>query len=110
MARALLGSDQMSADLELLQKWSDGDASAGNQLFNRHFDPVCRFFANKVSEDVDDLIQKTFLHLASFATYSLIRETMMESILETECSCETDSTRKGGGLSFVNHHLLVFAM
>lgn len=51
----------MSADLELLQKWSDGDASAGNQLFNRHFDAICRFFANKVSEDVDDLIQKTFL-------------------------------------------------
>jgi RNA polymerase sigma-70 factor (ECF subfamily) len=51
----------MSEDLELLQKWSEGDSSAGNQLFNRHFDAICRFFANKVSEDVDDLIQKTFL-------------------------------------------------
>lgn len=34
---------------------------AGNELFNRHFDAICRFFANKVAEDVDDLIQRTFL-------------------------------------------------
>ena len=51
----------MSSDLDLLQAWSEGDARAGNELFNRHFDAICRFFANKVSDDVDDLIQKTFL-------------------------------------------------
>lgn len=51
----------MRSDAELLAAWSDGDSQAGNELFNRHFDTVCRFFANKVSDDVDDLIQKTFM-------------------------------------------------
>jgi RNA polymerase sigma-70 factor (ECF subfamily) len=49
------------SDLELLEAWSGGDAKAGNELFNRHFDSICRFFANKASEDIEDLIQKTFL-------------------------------------------------
>ncbi|TPV95867.1 MAG: sigma-70 family RNA polymerase sigma factor [Myxococcales bacterium FL481] len=49
------------SDLELLEAWRGGDLSAGNELFHRHFDAVCRFFANKVHEDVDDLIQRTFL-------------------------------------------------
>ncbi len=48
-------------DIELLDAWRDGDARAGNELFNRHFDCVCRFFANKAPNDVDDLIQRTFL-------------------------------------------------
>ncbi len=51
----------MKSDIELLDAWRDGDKSAGNDLFNRHFDSICRFFANKVSADVDDLIQRTFL-------------------------------------------------
>lgn len=48
-------------DLVLLEAWRGGDQKAGNQLFNRHFDAICRFFANKVSSDVDDLIQRTFM-------------------------------------------------
>jgi RNA polymerase sigma-70 factor (ECF subfamily) len=51
----------MRGDGELLDAWREGDKAAGNELFNRHFDSICRFFANKVSSDVDDLIQKTFL-------------------------------------------------
>ena len=51
----------MRSDAELLDAWSEGDSRAGNELFHRHFDTICRFFANKVSEDVDDLIQKTFM-------------------------------------------------
>lgn len=50
-----------STDFDLLEAWRAGDASAGNELFHRHFDSVCRFFANKLGDDVDDLIQKTFL-------------------------------------------------
>ena len=49
------------SDVELLDEWRDGDARAGNELFNRHFDSVCRFFANKAPNEVDDLIQRTFL-------------------------------------------------
>ena len=48
-------------DVELLDAWRDGDTRAGNELFHRHFDSVCRFFANKAPNEVDDLIQRTFL-------------------------------------------------
>ena len=51
----------MPSDFELLDAWRAGDARAGNQLFQRHFDAVCRFFRNKVGDGVEDLIQKTFL-------------------------------------------------
>jgi RNA polymerase sigma-70 factor (ECF subfamily) len=49
------------SDFDLLDAWRGGDTDAGNELFERHFDSVCRFFRNKVSEGVDDLIQRTFL-------------------------------------------------
>lgn len=51
----------MESDAELLQKWRDGDRAAGNELAQRHFMSVYRFFVNKVSDEVDDLIQRTFL-------------------------------------------------
>lgn len=50
-----------TSDFDLLEAWREGDTEAGNQLFQRHFDSICRFFANKLGDDVDDLIQKTFL-------------------------------------------------
>lgn len=66
-------------DFELLDAWRAGDRGAGNTLFERYFDAVCRFFANKVHHGIDDLIQKTFLGCvegrdrfqkqASFRTY-----------------------------------------
>ncbi|MCA9654716.1 MAG: sigma-70 family RNA polymerase sigma factor [Myxococcales bacterium] len=69
----------MATDFELLDAWKGGDKAAGNALFQRHFDGVCRFFRNKVGEGVDDLIQRTFLACvesrdkfrkeASFRTY-----------------------------------------
>lgn len=66
-------------DFELLDRWRAGDRRAGNELFQRHFDSVNRFFVNKLGEDVDDLVQSTFFELtrdadkfrkqASFRTY-----------------------------------------
>ena len=50
----------MPTDLELLEAWRSGDRTAGSQLFERHFDSICRFFANKIQSDVDDLVQRTF--------------------------------------------------
>ena len=50
-----------TSDLELLDAWRGGDRSAGEQLFERHFDAVARFFRNKVNSGIDDLIQRTFL-------------------------------------------------
>lgn len=50
----------VTSDLELLQRWRDGDREAGNQLFKRHFDGIYRFFRNKVDAGVEDLVQRTF--------------------------------------------------
>ncbi|MCH9683177.1 MAG: hypothetical protein K0V04_17210 [Deltaproteobacteria bacterium] len=43
----------MATDFELLDAWKGGDKAAGNALFQRHFDSVCRFFRSKVGEGVD---------------------------------------------------------
>jgi RNA polymerase sigma factor (sigma-70 family) len=51
----------MDPDLELLDRWCAGDRQAGNELFQRHFDSVCRFFQNKLDRDFDELVQTTFL-------------------------------------------------
>jgi RNA polymerase sigma-70 factor (ECF subfamily) len=48
-------------DLELLQRWRDGDAAAGEALFARYFDSLCGFFATKCRGDADELVQKTLL-------------------------------------------------
>jgi RNA polymerase sigma factor (sigma-70 family) len=51
------------SDAELLQAWAAGDKLAGEQLFERHFEAVARFFRNKLAADAshEDLIQLTFL-------------------------------------------------
>jgi RNA polymerase sigma factor (sigma-70 family) len=51
----------MDPDLELLDRWCAGERHAGNELFQRHFDSVCRFFQNKLDRDFDELVQATFL-------------------------------------------------
>jgi RNA polymerase sigma-70 factor (ECF subfamily) len=50
-------------DVELLQRWGRGDLAAGDKLFTRHFDAVHHFFRSKLNDDVDDLVQRTFLAL-----------------------------------------------
>lgn len=51
----------MASDLDLLDAWCAGEKSAGNQLFQRHFDSIYSFFENKIQDDVDELVQATFL-------------------------------------------------
>ena len=51
----------MDDDPSLLQRWRAGDSAAGELLFVRHFPGLYRFFAGKVTRDIDDLIQKTML-------------------------------------------------
>ena len=53
----------MDDDVQLLFRWRAGDDAAGNQLVERHFRAVFRFFANKVDADASDLTQQTFLAL-----------------------------------------------
>lgn len=49
-------------DSELLTAFRNGDRHAGEQLFERYFDALYRFFEPKVAHnDVGDLVQRTFL-------------------------------------------------
>lgn len=48
-------------DGELLERWRDGDSASGEALFERYYDMVERFFLNKVSQAVPDLVQETFM-------------------------------------------------
>lgn len=54
----VLASD---TDAELLAAWAGGDRTAGDALVRRHFDAVFRFFRSKLTRDVDELAQRTFL-------------------------------------------------
>jgi RNA polymerase sigma-70 factor (ECF subfamily) len=49
------------SDAELLDAWRGGDLSAGSELFRRHVARVSRFFATKIGDEREDLIQRTFL-------------------------------------------------
>jgi RNA polymerase sigma-70 factor (ECF subfamily) len=53
----------MTRDGELLRAWRAGDRAAGDALISAHFASVCRFFRTKLGDDVEDLIQQTFLDL-----------------------------------------------
>ena len=50
------------SDEALLSSWRQGDASAGELLFDRHYETVRRFFRNKVPPGATrDLVQRVFL-------------------------------------------------
>lgn len=52
------------ADLELLARWRDGDARAGDALSRRHHAALRQFFRTKARpEDLDDLVQQVWLAL-----------------------------------------------
>lgn len=51
----------MLSDEALLDAWRDGDADAATTLFERHFEPLYRFFRNKAPQACDDLVQATLL-------------------------------------------------
>lgn len=59
----MLGPVDSDSDALLLQAWQGGDREAGNQLVDRHFDAITRFFRNKVcgDDDVAELVGQTFL-------------------------------------------------
>ena len=50
-----------TADHELLTAWRAGDAERGNELVQRHFESVYAFLRSKVPDQVDELVQRTFL-------------------------------------------------
>ncbi|MGH1347824.1 MAG: RNA polymerase sigma factor [Nannocystales bacterium] len=48
-------------DGTLLSAWAEGDRAAGAKLLERHHEILYRFFRNKVSSGVEDLMQQTML-------------------------------------------------
>jgi len=46
---------------ELLDAWRAGDQEAGSELVANHFAAISRFFRGKLGDDVEDIIQETFL-------------------------------------------------
>ena len=51
----------LSTDEILLGRWREGDAGAGEALFDRHFDALFRFFCSKAEGAAEDLTQETLL-------------------------------------------------
>lgn len=51
----------MASDAQLFESWANGNDQAGNELFERYFEALFRFFRNKVQGDAEDLVQQTFL-------------------------------------------------
>jgi RNA polymerase sigma-70 factor (ECF subfamily) len=49
------------SDTALLERWRGGDTTAGEKLFERHFDSIYGFFETKCSNEADELTQSTFL-------------------------------------------------
>ncbi len=68
----------MQSDADLLAAWRAGDAAQGRVLFQKYFQALYRFFANKC-DDPDEMVQQTFLAIvkakdqfagrSSFRTY-----------------------------------------
>jgi RNA polymerase sigma factor (sigma-70 family) len=50
----------VTPDIELYDAWARGDRRAGNELIERYYDRIHRFFANKVGVEAEDLAQETF--------------------------------------------------
>ncbi len=51
----------MPDEVELFRRWRAGDEAAGDALLRSCFPVLCRFFRDKVTDGVDDLIQQTLL-------------------------------------------------
>lgn len=51
----------LDPDLRELLRWRAGDQAAGEALFARYVERLCRFFASKCQGDVDELVQRTLL-------------------------------------------------
>ncbi len=50
-----------TSDRELLEAWQGGDPAAGEELFERYYPAVLRFFKNKLHDGIADLVQQTFM-------------------------------------------------
>jgi len=59
-------SRAVDSDHELLARWGNDESAAGSELFARYFRGLFRFFATKVDDEVDDLVQSTLLDCVKY--------------------------------------------
>ena len=53
---------EIAADIELIQRWRNGDEGAARALVERHAQSLSRFAASQgVREEIDELVQDTFV-------------------------------------------------
>lgn len=56
----------MDPDLGLLERWREGDRSAGGQLLSKYFGDLRSYFRSRIPElDQEDLIQEVFARMVS---------------------------------------------
>ena len=100
----------MATDFELLDAWRAGDSRSGNALFERHFSSVCRFFRSKLGDEVEDVVQRTFLACieardrfrgsSSFKTYLFgIARRQLQDHLRKRARCRLDPMSTMGSLA-----------
>lgn len=107
----------MDDDYALFLAWHRGDKKAGAVLFDRHYEPIARFFHNKVDDAASaDLVQSTFLACteakdryrsdASFRTFlfsiahNLLRKHYRTRRLAAARTAANDVTDSDGSLDF----------
>ncbi len=118
----------MSGDEELLTAWRNGDREAGDALLQRHFASVHRFFRTKLGDDVDDLVQQTFLGCVesrdrvtegAFRSYmfGIARNRLYDRLrarrhvdLDTECIAHCGTSPSGKVARNQEEQLLLLAM
>lgn len=61
IGNASVTSRPKTDDVALLRAWQAGDQHAGSTLFSRHYPSIYRFFASKVPQGAEDLVQRTFV-------------------------------------------------
>ncbi|MCR9162788.1 MAG: RNA polymerase sigma factor [Nannocystaceae bacterium] len=98
-------------DEALLSEWKGGDRRAGNELFQRHFEPIRRFFSNKTDGEVAELVQTTFVRCldaadrfegrASFRTFLFA---IANNVLREHYRARTKARKQGdlGDMSVVD--------
>lgn len=59
--RARCYARPVEEDLGLLGRWRQGELRAGQELCERYFSEIYRFFEHKLPEEADDLTQQTFM-------------------------------------------------
>lgn len=95
---------RVDPDLELLERWRDGEKQAGNLLFKRHFRSIYRFFEHKSQGDVDELVQETFLACVNsrqrFEGRSSFRTFLFAIARHTLYAYWRKRARDGGSLDF----------